>query len=138
MSKIQLYLDEQTVLTWEDTLSSERVVDLVNAGKYYFPLVDHEQLRKVAGCRLGDLVIIHQAENTVQDKVVVFDLCEREYRVIVLLTDGDCLQQIAFKLQVDPRTLSTCLNGLYQKFGVKTKEGLIAKVVSLGVYRPAF
>lgn len=53
-------------------------------------------------------------------------LSKREREVLVLLADGDCTKQVAFRLGLSPRTVETYRKGLVVKLRAKSTAHAVA------------
>ncbi len=60
-------------------------------------------------------------------------LTPREHEVLVMLSSGLTLRQVASRLGISPRTVETHVSKLYRKLDVRTRVQAVSRAVSLGL-----
>jgi DNA-binding NarL/FixJ family response regulator len=60
-------------------------------------------------------------------------LTPREHEVLVMLSSGLTLRQVASRLGISPRTVETHVAKLYRKLDVRTRVQAVSRAVSLGL-----
>jgi DNA-binding NarL/FixJ family response regulator len=65
--------------------------------------------------------------------VVRAALTAREHQILVLLSEGATIQQVAHRLGISPKTVETHVAKLYRKLDVRTRVQAVSKAASLGL-----
>ena len=60
-------------------------------------------------------------------------LTPREHQILVLVSDGLTMQQVASRLGISPRTVETHVAKLYRKLGVRTRVQAVSRAAQLGL-----
>jgi DNA-binding NarL/FixJ family response regulator len=60
-------------------------------------------------------------------------LTPREHQVLMLITQGLTMRQMAHRLGISPRTVETHMAKLYRKLDVRTRVQAVSRAVSLGL-----
>ena len=60
-------------------------------------------------------------------------LTPREREILLMVSDGLTMQQIARRLSISPRTVETHVAKLYRKLGVRTRMQAVTRAASLGL-----
>jgi DNA-binding NarL/FixJ family response regulator len=60
-------------------------------------------------------------------------LTPREHEILVMISRGFTMRQIATRLGISPRTVETHVGKLYRKLGVRTRVQAVSRSVSLGL-----
>lgn len=60
-------------------------------------------------------------------------LTAREHEILLLLSDGSTIQQVAHRLGISPKTVETHVAKLYRKLDVRTRVQAVARAASLGL-----
>jgi DNA-binding NarL/FixJ family response regulator len=63
-------------------------------------------------------------------------LTGREHEILLLLSDGSTIQQVAHRLGISPKTVETHVAKLYRKLDVRTRVQAVARAASLGLIEP--
>lgn len=63
-------------------------------------------------------------------------LTAREHEILMLVSQGMTMQQVARRLGISPRTVETHVAKLYRKLGVRTRVQAVARAVQLGLIEP--
>jgi DNA-binding NarL/FixJ family response regulator len=60
-------------------------------------------------------------------------LTPRELQILVMVSDGFTMQQVANRLGISPRTVETHVAKLYRKLGVRTRVQAVSRAAQLGL-----
>jgi DNA-binding NarL/FixJ family response regulator len=60
-------------------------------------------------------------------------LTPREHEVLVMISSGLTMRQMASRLGISPRTVETHVAKLYRKLGVRTRVQAVSRAISLGL-----
>jgi DNA-binding NarL/FixJ family response regulator len=60
-------------------------------------------------------------------------LTAREHQILLLISEGATIQQIAHRLGISPKTVETHVGKLYRKLDVRTRVQAVARAASLGL-----
>ncbi|MFN8232093.1 MAG: response regulator transcription factor [Actinomycetota bacterium] len=60
-------------------------------------------------------------------------LTPREHEILILLSEGSTIQQVAHRLGISPKTVETHVAKLYRKLDVRTRVQAVARAASLGL-----
>jgi DNA-binding NarL/FixJ family response regulator len=60
-------------------------------------------------------------------------LTAREHEILILLSEGSTIQQVAHRLGISPKTVETHVAKLYRKLDVRTRVQAVARAASLGL-----
>jgi DNA-binding NarL/FixJ family response regulator len=99
-------------------------VRLVAAGER---VIDPE-LEQAAVMALGSF-----ARNAREGSEVQATLTPREHEILVMVSTGSTMQQVARRLGISPRTVETHVAKLYRKLGVRTRVQAVARAAQLGL-----
>jgi DNA-binding NarL/FixJ family response regulator len=102
-------------------------VRLVAAGER---VIDPE-LEQAAVIALGSF-----ARNAREGSEVRATLTPREHEILVMVSTGSTMQQVARRLGISPRTVETHVAKLYRKLGVRTRVQAVARAAQLGLIDP--
>jgi DNA-binding NarL/FixJ family response regulator len=91
-------------------------------------LVIAPELERAAMIALGRL-----ARRARESSEVSARLSPREREILLLMSDGLTMRQVARKLSISQRTVETHVAKLYRKLGVRTRMQAIARASSLGL-----
>lgn len=86
------------------------------------------ELERVAVLELGRFV--RQAREGSEVRAM---LSPREQEILVLISQGLTMRQIATRLEISPRTVETHMAKLYRKLAVRTRVQAVARAASLGL-----
>jgi DNA-binding NarL/FixJ family response regulator len=100
------------------------VVRAVAAGER---VIDPE-LEQAAVMALGSF-----ARNAREGSEVRATLTPREHEILVMVSTGSTMQQVARRLEISPRTVETHVAKLYRKLGVRTRVQAVARAAQLGL-----
>lgn len=90
-------------------------------------LIDPE-LEQAAVMALGEF-----ARHAREGSEVEATLTPREQQILVLVSDGLTMQQVASRLGISPRTVETHVAKLYRKLGVRTRVQAVSRAAQLGL-----
>jgi DNA-binding NarL/FixJ family response regulator len=90
-------------------------------------LIDPE-LEQAAVMALGEF-----ARHAREGSEVQATLTPREQQILVLVSDGFTMQQVARRLSISPRTVETHVAKLYRKLGVRTRVQAVSRAAQLGL-----
>lgn len=98
----------------------EKALDAVVEKGYYYPdWMTHKVLRSIA----------NEKEGEVSEKILLSD---RELEFLYLAASELTYKEIGEKMFCSPRTVESYRDGLFQKFGLKTRVGLILYALRKG------
>jgi len=86
------------------------------------------EVERVAVAELGRFAQLAREGTQVRAR-----LTPREHEILVLLSRGLTMQQIATRLGISPRTVETHVGKLYRKLDVRTRVQAVSRAVSLGL-----
>jgi DNA-binding NarL/FixJ family response regulator len=90
-------------------------------------LIDPE-LEQAAVMALGEF-----ARHAREGSQVQATLTPREHQILLMVSDGSTMQQVASRLGISPRTVETHVAKLYRKLGVRTRVQAVARAAQLGL-----
>ena len=122
---------EYSTLIWDDDLPAPSLVSAINVGAYRFPLMP--QPGPVYAVQYDDMVLVTRPASNHPE----VHLNPREREVLTLLAEGHSLQQISYRLKVQPRTVNTYMARLKARLSAGTREQVVARAVALGLYHPS-
>jgi two-component system, NarL family, nitrate/nitrite response regulator NarL len=90
-------------------------------------LIDPE-LEQAAVMALGEF-----ARHAREGSQVQATLTPREHQILLMVSDGSTMQQVASRLGISPRTVETHVAKLYRKLGVRSRVQAVARAAQLGL-----
>lgn len=107
----------------------EAIYKVMNGEQYFSSEITMKMVQKIsknAENTHANLSANHEISRDVQ-------LTNREKEILKLIADGNTNKNIAFKLNISPRTVDTHRRNLLQKLGVKNTAGLVKYAIQIGL-----
>jgi len=143
MTRLIFLPSENAVFLLEEETPADVLVQAINAGRWSLPepyttwVADvRNKTKPLIAAKFGPFVILSLREPIAEPPQAWLPglvLSLRQRQVLQGLSEGLTTQQIAARLQLQPRTVGFHINGLKKRLGAVSRSQVVGKAISLGM-----
>lgn len=135
MTQVFVFDEKEPVKVLEINDRPELIAAVINSGNWE-KYLDYQPVptRAWQATQVGRLVVVITPQPPFSLPPGL--LTARDYQLLQAFASGQSLQQAAYQLHLDPRTVRNYLHRLRQKLHAKTLPELLARAALLGLIQP--